>query len=201
VRTAGLFAFVLIASLVGCGGRAIVAGHAFFPNGGVTGGLSSGDWGDGSSGPSGMQLGCIAGRRFALYVTAHNGTARTITVTDGGGEQPFAKIMDRVAVQVRLAPAPPGGDLAIPGLDAWSRESATPTKVPPGRDVGIQSNYVMRNCELLRPHESVTLNRSVTITYRDGGTTARQPISVRGARIILTRPPQRTPDLTAEARR
>lgn len=199
MRSVGLLALVVLAS--GCGGRTIVAGHVFSPSGGVTAGLSSGDWGDGSSGPSGMHIGCIAGRRFAVYVTAHNRTKRTVTVTEGSGDQPFAKIMDRVAVQVRLAPPPPTGDVFVTGFSAWSRERPTPTDIPPGRDVGIQSNYVMRDCNRLRPHESITLNRSVTITYRVGGTTARQSISVRGARIILTLAPQRTPDLTAEARR
>jgi hypothetical protein len=202
VRAAGQLALVLLAgSLTGCGGRTIVAGDAFSPDGGVTAGLSSGLWGDGGSGPSGMHLGCIAGRRFSVYVTAHNRTQRTITVIDGRGDQPFAKIMDRVAVQVRLAPLPPNGDVFVTGMKAWSREPATAVDIPPGRNVGIQSDYVMRNCKLLRPHESITLNRSVTITYRQGETTAREPIGVRGARIILTRPPQHAPDLTAEARR
>jgi hypothetical protein len=202
MRAAGQFALALVAgSLAGCGGRTIVPGHAFSPAGGVTAGLSSGLWGDGGSGPSGMHIGCLAGRRFSVYVTAHNRTKRTVTVTDGGGDQPFAKIMARVAVQIRLAPLPPKGDLAVTGMGAWSRQRATPTEIPPGRDVGIQSNYVMRNCNLLHPHELITLNRSVAITYRQGGTTAREPIADRGARIILTRPPQHAPDLTAEARR
>ena len=202
MRAAGQLALVLVAgSLVGCRGRPIVAGDAFSPGGGVTAGLSSGLWGDGGSGPSGMHLGCIAGRRFSVYVTAHNRTKRAVTVTDGGGDQPFAKVMARIAVQVRLAPLPPNGDLFVTGMGAWSREPATPIDIPPGRDVGIQSDYVMRSCNLLRPHESITLNRSVTITYREGGTAARQPIQVRGARIILTQRPQHAPDLTAEARR
>jgi hypothetical protein len=202
MRPAGQLALLLVAgSLVGCGAQTIVAGDAFAPGGGVTAGLSSGDWGNGGSGPSGMQLGCIDGRRFALYVTARNRTKNVVTVIDGGGDQPFAKIMARVAVQIRLAPPPPGGDLLVSGLSAWSREPATPAEIPPGRDVGIQSNYVMRNCKLLHPHESITLNRSVTITYRQGETTAREPIKDRGARIILTRPAQHAPDLKAEARR
>jgi hypothetical protein len=202
MRSAGQLALALVAgSLVGCGGGTIGAGDAFAPAGGVTAGLSSGDWGDGGSGPSGMHLGCIDGRRFAVYVTAHNRTKRSVTVIDGGGDQPVAKIMARVAVQIRLAPRSRDGHIFVPGLSAWSREPATPTEIPPGRDVGIQSNYLMRNCKLLRPQESITLNRSVTITYRQGGTTARDPIKVRAARFILTRPAQHAPDLKAEARR
>jgi hypothetical protein len=202
VRTVGQFAVVLVAgSLVGCGGRTVVAGVAFSPSGGVTAGLSSGLWGDGVSGPSGMQLGCVTGRRFSVYVTAHNRTRRTVTVLGGGSDEPFAKVMARVGVQVRLAPLPPNGDIFVTAMEAWSREPATPTAIPPGRDVGIQSDYVMRNCGLLRPGEAITLNRSVTITYREGKATARQPIKVRGAWIILTHPPQHAPDLTAEARR
>jgi hypothetical protein len=192
-------AALALALLAGCGshGHVTANGNAFLARGGVTGGLSSGDWGDGSSGPSGMHLGCIPGRHFAVYVTSHNRTKKTIAVSTEPSVGENAEIMTRVAMQVVLAPPPPQGDLFVTGFRSWSRTSSAPVAIPPGRDVGIQSDYVMRACSLIPAHEPVIVNRSATIAYRLGRDDATQKIVVRSARIILSRLRPKAPELSA----
>lgn len=146
-------------------------------------------WGDGSSGPSGMHIGCIQGRRFAVLVAVHNTTKRTITLLGGGGPQPSPDVIQRVAVQVRLAPPPNEGGLIQVGLRSWSGRGSPPVAIPPGGDAWVQSNFLMRNCGSLRRDELITVNRSITLTYRVGGSTGTQRISVAGARIVLRRGP------------
>jgi hypothetical protein len=99
-------------------------------------------------------------------------------------------VIKRVAVQVRLAPPPPKGDVFVGGLRNWNPRPASPVAIPPGRDAWVQSNFLMRNCALLRLIEPVTVNRSITLTYGADGTKGTQVIAVRGARIILTRGPR-----------
>jgi hypothetical protein len=48
----------------GCGADMRSVTRPFAPGGGVESGPGSGLWGDGSSGPSGMHIGCIRARRF-----------------------------------------------------------------------------------------------------------------------------------------
>jgi hypothetical protein len=192
-----VIAAIALTLLAGCGSRAHVTGTAFTAGGGVTGGLSSGDWGDGSSGPAGMHLGCIAGRHFAVYVTAHNRTRQTITVTTGPSVDANADVMTRVAMQVVLAPPPPKGDAFVTGFRGWSRKHSAPVAIPPGRDVGIQSDYVMRGCMLLPVNHPVIVNRGATIAYRSGGDDAMQQIAVASARIILTRFTPKAPKMNA----
>src|SRR5437867_1452315 len=117
-RAAGGLALVVIVGS-GCGRSVQMVNAPFVAAGATESGPSSGLWGDGSSGPTGMHIGCIKDRRFAVLVTAHNRTKRTITVLGGGGPQRFPDVIERVAVQVRLAPPPPQGDLVQPGLRSW----------------------------------------------------------------------------------
>jgi hypothetical protein len=180
---------LLVVSLVACGGAAKPATHPFVSRGGEESGPGSRSWGDGSSGPAGMHVGCIRGRRFAVLVTVHNRTGRTITLLGGGGPQPLVDVIERVAVQVRLAPPPPKGDAAIIGLRGWLGRSSPPVAIPPGRDGWVQSNFLMRDCSLLAGHEPAIVNRSITLGYSANGTKGTQVISVRGARIILIRGP------------
>jgi hypothetical protein len=188
-RAAVGLALVVIIVGGGCG-RSTETVHApFVATPSTEGGPGSGLWGDGSSGPTGMQLGCIEGRRFAVLVTAHNRTRRTITVLGGGGPQRFTDVIERVAVQVRLAPPPPQGDLVQPGLRPWISWNSPPVAIPAGRDVWVQSNFLMRNCGSLRQKKALTVNRSITLTYRAAGSNGTQAVSVAGARLVLHRGP------------
>ena len=170
----------------GCGAGAQAVKRPFVARGGVSSGPSSGLWGDGSSGPSGEHIGCIRGRKFAVLITVHNRLKRTITLLGGGGPQPFGDVIERVAVQVRLAPPPPKGDMAVAGLRSWIGRNSSPVAIPAGRDGWVQSNFLMRNCSLLRRREPVMVNRSTTLKYSAGGSDGTQVVSVAGARIILT---------------
>jgi hypothetical protein len=190
IRRAGVgLALVVIVVGGGCGRTTETVDAPFVATRSTEGGPGSGLWGDGSSGPTGMHLGCIEGRRFAVLVTARNRTKRTITVLEGGGPQRFTDVIERVAVQVRLAPPPPQGDLVQPGLRPWIGWNSPPVAIPAGRDVWVQSNFLMRNCGSLRQKEALTVNRSITLTYRAGGSKGAQAVSVAGARLVLHRGP------------
>jgi hypothetical protein len=191
VNPLALLATALVALPVvsGCGGGERAVKRPFSPSGSVEGGPSSGSWGDGSSGPSGMHTGCIPGRRFAVVITVHNRSKRTIMLLGAGGPQPFRGVIERVAAQVRLAPSPPKGDLMMVGLRSWSARDSSPVAIPPERDGWVQSNFLMRNCALLRRHRPVTVNPSTTLRYSSGGSSQTQFVSIPGARIILIRGP------------
>jgi hypothetical protein len=150
----------------------------------------SGLWGDGSSTPTGLHLGCIRGRRLAVLITVTNRTKRTITVLGGGGRQRLAAVIERVAVQVRLASPPPNGDtVGDPGLRSWSARNTTPVAIPADRSAWVQSNFLMRDCGSLRGDQAPMLNRSITLAYSADGRRGTQRVAVATARIILTRGP------------
>lgn len=171
----------------GCGGSHLTTPikAPFVARGGVSSGPSSGLRGDGSSDPSGMRIGCIRGRRFAVLITIHNRSKHTVTFL-GAKRINLAGVIERVAVQVRLAPPPPKGDIAVTGLRSWSGRTSTPVAIPVGRDAWVQSNFLMRNCARLRSRGPLTVNQSITLAYRAANAEGTQTVSVRAARIILT---------------
>jgi len=183
-------AITLIVTLgSGCGAETQTVTRSFAARNGVESGPDSSLWGDGSAGPSGMHVGCIRGRRFAVLITVHNRSSRTITLLGGAAPQPFPDVIERVAVQVRLAPPPPKGDLMVTGLRSWNSRNSSPVAIPPERDGWVQSNFLMRNCAQLRGREPVTVNRSTTLNYSVSSTSGTQVFSVAAARIVLTRGP------------
>ena len=171
----------------GCGGTASRA--PFVPDAGVASGPGSGLWGDGGSGPAGLRIGCIDGRRLAVLVTVRNRSAHAVTLLAAGGPQPSLDVIDRVAVQVRLAPPPPSGDLADPGLRSWSGRPGRAATIPAGRRAWIQANYLMRDCVALPPHRVVRVGGRLTLSYADGAGARTQTVSVAGGRILLSRGP------------
>jgi hypothetical protein len=174
----------------GCGASTQADGAPLALGGGVAAGPTSGLWGDGSSTPTGMHIGCIRGRRLAVLITVTNRTKRTITLLGGGGPQRLAAVIERVAVQVRLASPPPNGDaVGDPGLRSWSARNTTPVPIPAGRSAWVQSNFLMRDCGSLRGDQASTLNRSITLAYSADGRRGTQRVAVAAARIILTRGP------------
>jgi hypothetical protein len=184
--TGALLAALLSLSVVvsGCSAGA----RPFATAGGVEAGPTSGLWGDGTAGPDGMEIGCISGRRLALVITVENRTKHTITLLGANGPPPLPGVIDRAAVQVRLAPPPPKGDLVVAGLRGWSRRNPEQIAIPPGRSGWVQSNLLMRNCALLsRPS---TVDGSLTLRYRYGGSSGKEVVSVAAAQIRLTRGPQ-----------
>lgn len=136
-----------------------------------------------------MHIGCVDGRRLAVLVTVHNRTRREVTLLGGDGREVSSKVIDRVAVQVRLAPPPPKGDLLQVGLRSWSGRPSAPAAIPAGRDAWVQLNFLMRRCSSLGPTAGITADRTITLAYRAGGRTGTEVVSLPGARIILTRGP------------
>lgn len=172
-----------------CGTSSHAIGRPFAALGGTSSGPNSGLWGDGSSGPTGMHIGCIDGRRLAVLITVRNRTTRGVTLVSGTGQQPASDVIDLVAVQVLLAPPPPKGDLFQSSLRSWSGQSAAPIAIPTHRAAWVQLNFLMRHCNSLGSHETVVANQSLTLTYRSADNTGTEVVSVPGARIILTRGP------------
>ena len=197
----GVYALTAVALLTaGCGTAksgsapsevAAAANAPFVADGGQESGPTSGLWGDGVSGPTGMHIGCIRDRRLAVLITVRNRTSRTITLLGGGGPQPFRSVIERVAVQVRLAPVPPeGGRRPVTGLRSWSDGNSPPAAIPPGRSAWVQSNFLMRDCGSLQKDEALTVNRTITLAYDFGdGLYGAQPVAVKSGAIILSRGP------------
>jgi hypothetical protein len=186
----------LLVFTVGCfgsspgGGSAALHGAAPFTTpGGSESGPDSGLWGDTTSGPTGIHLGCLPGRHFALVVTLRNHSTSTVTITQVGGPEPAPSIIHRVAVQLRLAPPPSNGDAIVTYLRRWSASPPVPVAIPPGRSVVVQSNFLMGRCDRLGPHQALTLNRAIIVAYRAGEHTGRQEIAQKSTQIILMRGP------------
>jgi hypothetical protein len=136
-----------------------------------------------------MHIGCIDGRRLAVLVTVHNRMRREVTLLGGDGRQVSPEVIDRVAVQVRLAPPPPKGDLLQIGLRPWSGRPSAPAAIPADRDAWVQLNFLMRRCSSISPSASITADGTVNLAYRAGGGTGTEVVSLPAARIILTRGP------------
>lgn len=154
------------------------------------GGSGSGLWGDTDSGPSGTGLGCLPGRRYTLAVTLRNRSSSKVTITAVGGPQPAPDIIRRVAVQARLAPPQPKGDgIGALGMHGWSAARLVPVAIPPGGRAVLQSNFLMGRCGDLGPHQTLTVDRRIVVSFRAGADAGRQAIAARAARIILTRGP------------
>jgi len=101
-----------------CGAQTPTVKRPFAVDGSVEDGPGSGLWGDGSSGPGGMHVGCIRERRFAVLITVRNRTHRKVTLLGADGPQAQPAVIERVAVQVRLAPPTPKGDAQSSGFGA-----------------------------------------------------------------------------------
>jgi hypothetical protein len=180
---------VLALAGAGCGEASQDVSPPFVSNGGIEGGLGSGLWGDTSSGPTGMHLGCIPGRHFQLAITLRNRSRTAVTLTDAHGSEPAPRIIRRVAVQFRLAPPPPHGDIVVSNLRRWSASAPVPVTIPPGRSGVVQSNFLMGNCFELGPRQVLTVNDAIAVDYRTSDHAGSEPIAQRSARIILTRGP------------
>jgi hypothetical protein len=172
----------------GCDAGTKAVKRPFVAGTGVESGPSSGLWGDGSSGPDGMQIGCIRGRRLAVLITVQNRTKRTVRLL-GTAPQGLFRVIEPVAVQVSLAPPPTKGDYFVSGLRSWNTHDSSSVAIPGGREGWVQLNFLMRNCDLLRWLAPATVNRSITLAYSVGGAKGTQVLSVPSARITLTRGP------------
>jgi hypothetical protein len=172
----------------GCNAGAKAVKSPFVAGAGVESGPGSGLWGDGSSGPDGMEIGCIRGRHFAVLITVRNRTKGTVTLL-GAATQPLPLVIEPVAVQVSLAPPPSDGRAFVSGLRSWNTHDSSSVAIPAGREGLVQLNFLMRNCDLLRWRAPATVNRSITLAYSVDGAKGTQVVSVPSAGITLTRGP------------
>jgi hypothetical protein len=124
-----------------------------------------------------------------MAVSLRNHSASTVTITAVRGPEPAPRIIRRVAVQVRLAPPPSSEGLFIFSLRRWSDSPLVPVAIPPGKAAVVQSNFLMGRCAALRPHQALTVNRAIVVSYRVGDQMGRQEVAAPAARIILTRGP------------
>src|SRR4051812_11568312 len=116
-------AALLVGTVSGCGGSTTggdPVADPFTTLPGVESGPGSGSWGDGTSGPRGLETGCIDGRKLAVLITVHNATMETITVLGGDGDKTATSVVEPVAVQVSLRPPPLNVHIAQPGLRSWN---------------------------------------------------------------------------------
>jgi hypothetical protein len=150
-------------------------------------GISSGAAaGDGPSTPTGSHIACTAGRRYAFSIPLRNRSNSPVTLTGASVDPPSAQIVQRVAVQFRLAPPDPKGDVLVSWLGRWSRSQATAVTVAPGHNVWVQEDFLMRNCSLLASDQALVANRSITLAYRTRARTSSQQLGIPGARLIVT---------------
>jgi hypothetical protein len=156
---------------------------------GTESGPSSSLWGDTGGGPQGQNIGCIRNRRMAILITVHNRTNKTVELLGASDRQNLRYLIERIAVQVRLAPPNRNGPMFVSGLRRWNGHNSPPVQIPAGRDGWVQSNFLMHNCARLRANQTVTANRGTTLIYRVDGQRHTQRVSVPGAQLILTRGP------------
>lgn len=163
----------------------------FVLNGGSVGGGGSGLWGDGASGPHGATLGCIDRRHYSEAFGLQNRSHAAVTLVGAQGANPAPIVIERVAVQLRLAPPQRpttttnwggDGDLVYRG---WSAAPTRPVTIPPGRIATVQSNFLMHDCQSLARRRPVVVPGSLVLTYRQAGRVRRKTISLPSERLTL----------------
>jgi hypothetical protein len=182
----GAVALAVLGATGACGGsgvaRAVPDPLQVVP--GIEAGPSSGIWGDGDTGPHGIHLGCVSNRHFNLGIQVRNRASQAVTILRVGGPQPSARVMERVAVQVRRAGVATGSIVVI-NLRPWDPKPSAAYVLPPHRRAFIQSNFVMHDCRGL-PLGGARLNGSLAITYSVDGARGVQRLATPNARIVLT---------------
>src|SRR5262249_36728185 len=154
---------MLLLAVAGCGDSSHRMSPPFVADGGFAAGPGSGLWGDTTSGPDGDHLGCLAGRHYAHAVTFRNQLNEAVTLTGAYGADTAPRIIHLVAVQFRLAPPPPKGDLLVSNLRRWSAAPAAPVTIPPGRSAAVQSNFLMRHCDELAHNRKLVVDGSLVL--------------------------------------
>jgi hypothetical protein len=195
-------AALVLLSAIGCGGSSDhgvkqasakkSSAHGsegpFVLSGGGEAGPTSGLWGDTTAGPDGTHLGCVAGRHYAYVLTYRNRSKAPVILTTARGPDPAPRIIHRAAVQFSLA-APPNSHVFVSNLHGWSTAAAAPVTIPAGHSAAVQSNFVMRHCDGIAPHRTLTVDGVVFLRYRSSGHAGQQAVAQRRARIFLTRGP------------
>lgn len=182
-------AAIVLLGAAGCGSSSDGFKQRFAVNGGIEAGPGSGLWGDTSSGPDGMHVGCVAGRHYAFAFTIRNRSNAAVILQSAQGSDPAPGIIRRVAVQFRLAPPPTTGSRFVSNLRRWSSAPATPVTIASRRSAAVQSNFVMRHCKALAGGRTLVVDGSFLLNFQASDHAERQKVVQRSARILLTRGP------------
>jgi hypothetical protein len=170
----------------------------FVLNGGFIGGGESGLSGDAGDGPKGTSLGCINHRHYSQAFGIQNRSHAPVTLIGASGAKPSPRIIDLVAIQLRLSPpqrrpsaiANYGGSV---GMDlVYKHWSAAPTRavtLPPGRIATVQSNYLMHDCATLASGRKVVVPGSLVLHYRASGRAHQKMIPLPSQRFVLVAGP------------
>lgn len=170
----------------------------FAPSGAWAGGGGSGLWGDGSSGRNGTGLGCIDGRRYSDAFGIKNTSKEPVTLLSARGANPVARIVDLVAIQLRLSPPLPKQKPHLdngfgPPIDLvythWSAKPTQPVTIPPGRTATVQTNFLMRGCKSLAHGQTLSIPGTLALRYRTAGRARVQRLDMAENKLVVGRGP------------
>lgn len=163
----------------------------FVLNGGFSSGGESGLSGDGASGPKGTSLGCINHRHYSQAFGIENRSHLPVTLIGAEGANPAPKIIDLVALQLRLSPpqrqptTTSFGDSMDLVAHPWSAAPTRAITLPPGRIATVRSNYLMQHCAGLAPGRKIVVPGSVVLRYRTSGHVHQKVIPLPSLRFVL----------------
>lgn len=170
-------------------GQTAAGGSLFAVNGFSVAGTNGFDGDRGLQGGRGMQLGCLPGRHYTEAVTVNNKSGKTVTLTGVRVPDPAPRIVEPVAIQLRLAAPPSTGDRLRIVLHHWSSAPGHPVKIPPGRSAVVQSNFLMHQCHGLAHGRTVTVPGTLLLHYSISGKTGTQRVTQPGANFIVAQGP------------
>lgn len=164
---------------------------------GASGGGESGLFGDGGDGRRGTSIGCLNGRRYADALAVQNGTKVPLRLTAASGPKPDPRIVDRVAMQLRLSPPyHPGAGSFVDTSDLvyhrWSAAAAKPVTIPPGRIATVQRDFLLRNCHDLGEGQRITVPGSLVVRYLRSGHAEKQKLPLRAGLAVVHGPTKHT---------
>jgi hypothetical protein len=184
VVAAALVAAVLALASAALAGSGLRSGRGPF---GLTGtlqsGSTSGQLGDAASARTGQVLGCLSRRHYSFGVTVRNRSRKAVRVTGASGPDPMPQVLERVAMQVRIARRPTPGAIRLPTLlfKHWSAAPMRAVTIPAGRSAVVQSNFLMRHCDVLGHNRKVVVPGTFVLGYRVAGRAGTQHLMQQNA--------------------
>jgi hypothetical protein len=164
--------FVTTADFVAIGGEGVSAGN------GVPGVVPTHHW------KTPERLSCVPNRLYVQAVTVRNRSRKTVTLTRADREPALApRIIHLVVAQ--LIPRPRGVNAATALKQHWQPEYGRPVNVRPGRQAIVETFVYVEQCRGLAGGRTVVVPGDLSVTYRTGGETHIQTVSVPNSRVFL----------------
>jgi len=182
--TAVSLAAVLALASAAAGHSGLRSGRGpFVLDGTLDSGSTSGEWGDTSSTRTGAVLGCLSRRHYSLAIVLRNRSGRPVALVAASGPDPVPRVLDRVAMQVRIAPRPTPGGIRVPAplVKHWSAAPLRAVTIQAGRSAIVQSNFLMRHCSLLGRKRRIVVPGSFALGYRVSGHAGTQRVVQQNA--------------------